>query len=405
MSDRPNKATICSVVFLDILGQSSKPVVRQVKDKELFNSIIDEAVKDVAQHDRIQVDTSNGKVMALFGAPEAALFIAMMMRDAIIKHNNTSADKLLVRTGISIGPVRLGDDLNGLPNMQGDGVNAAERIKNLAGPNQILVSRAYHDIISGLTDEIDGMFFPFIGEEAYSVRSAEEEPFVPESVAEPPTDPVLFSRLLNDEDSPRYGLWGSAALVAAVMLVGGFMLLSNGQHPDLGDVIAESKPAVSSVDSQTVSAPDASTSLATIGHEIVPNIVSPADPELAGTTVDTPPVAMQLTKEHSLATHPTATSRVSSTAKAEPLVEAIESDPIANVEEAEPETQVVIPQEKEKKVAAAPRAGKGPIVEDRPIPSSGYRAKTIWDDFRASFKQGSTQPVCTQAEMALNQCK
>lgn len=399
-----NKATICSVVYLDILDQSSKTLDRQLKDKALFDSIIDEVVRDVAQHDRILVDTSDGKVMALFGPPEAALFIAMTIRDAIIKHNKMSADSLLVRTGVNIGPVRVGAGLNGLPSIFGDGANIAERVKNLAAPNQILVSRAYHDITSGLTEEIDGMFFPLIGEEAYSVRSAEEEPFVPEHSAEAPADPALFSRLLNDEDTPKYGLWGSLALVAAILLVGGFMLVSNGGHPDLGDVLAASKPPTLAAEAQVVSVPDAPMPIAIpIAHETAPNMV--ADPELATTTVDASPAVIPQTMEQAFTTQSKSKRRGSRTAKAAPTIGSVETDPIVIVEEAEPEKQVVVPQEEEKKVAAAPRAGKGPIVEDRPIPSSALRAKTIWDDFRESFKQGSTQHVCTQAEIALNQCK
>lgn len=406
MNAPPNKATICSIVYLDILDQSSKPLDRQLKDKALFNSIIDEVVRDVAQNDRIFVDTSDGKVLALSGAPEAALFIAMMIRDAIVKHNKINENQLLVRTGVNIGPVRVGGDLNGLPSILGDGANVAEHVKNLAGPNQIIVSRAYHDITSGLTEEIDGMFFPLIGEEAYSVRSAEEEPFVPEYSAEAPADPALFSRLLNDEDTPSYGLWGSLALVAAVLLVGGFMLVSNGGHPDLGDVLADSKPPTSAAEAQMVSAPDVPAPLPIpIAHETAPNMVTPADPELATTTVDNSAAVIPQTIEQAFATQSKSKRRVPRTAKSEPTIEAIESEPVAIVEGAEPEREVVMPQEKEKKVAAAPRAGRSPIVEDRPIPSSGNRAKTIWDDFRESFKQGSTQHVCTQAEIALNQCK
>ena len=401
MSERPNKATICSVVFLDILDQSSKPVVKRVQDKALFSSMIDEALRDVAQHERLLIDTSDGRAIALFGAPEAALFIAMTIRDTIVKYNKSSEDKLLVRAGIGIGPVRIGGDANALPSIQGEGVNAAERVKNLARPNQILVSRAYHDITSGLTDEIDGLFSPLMGTEVYSVRSAEEEPFVPEAAVEAPADPALFSRMLNEEESPRYGLWSSAALVVIVLLVAGFMLVSNVRHPDLGDVIAESKPAVSAIP-QTASTSDAPTPLASpLAQEIA---VSPADPGVAA-TVDVSSVATQQTMEQPVAIPPTTSRRASRKAKAEPTFEIIEANPIAHVEEAEPERQAVVPHQEEKKVAAAPRAVKGPSVEDRPVPSSGIRAKTIWDDFRESFKQGSTQPVCTQAEIALNQCK
>lgn len=403
MSERLNKATICSVVFLDILDLSGKPVVEQIRDKALFNGIIDEAIRDIAQQDRLLADIGDGKALVLYGAPEAALFIAMMIRDAIVEHNKVSDDKFFMRAGIGIGPVRTGSDINDLPYVEGDGVNVAERVKNLAGPNQILVSRAYHDITSGLTDEIAGLFFPFQGErEVYSIRPAEEEPFVPESAAEPPADVPLLSRLLNNEDTPRYGLWGSVALGAIVMLVGGFMLISSLWHPDLGVVIADSKPAAPAIDLQTVSEPGHPTQqlAAPDTYETLPDLAESAGPGPVMTTAATEPITAQPLAIESVTAQPVTTTTETDTA-----MDLFESDSSAGIEEAEPENQEIVPQEEVKKVAAAPAARRGPAVEERPLPSGGVRPKTIWDTFRESFKQGSTEHVCTQAEIALNQCK
>ena len=96
MSERPNKATICSIVFLDLPELSSKPVFQQVGDRELLKSITDEALRDVAPDDRVLIENSNGMVIALFGAPEAALFIAMMIRDAVTVRVVKAADEDLV---------------------------------------------------------------------------------------------------------------------------------------------------------------------------------------------------------------------------------------------------------------------------------------------------------------------
>lgn len=404
MSERPNKAAICSVVFLDILDQSSKPLFKQIQDKELFNSVIDEAIKDVAPNDRIQVDTSDGRIMALFGTPEAALFIAMMIRDAIVKHNKTSDEKLFVRAGISMGAVKVGGDINGPPSIQGEGVNAAARVKNLAGPNQILVSRAYYDITSGLTDEIADMFSYFQGaQDVYSIRPSEEEPFVPESVAEPQAAASLLSRLLYGEGSPRYGLWGSAALVAIVFLVGGFMLFSNMLHPDLGVVIGGAKPAVPAADLHAVSAASDSTQLAAPEtHEAVSSPVESTELEPVLATEATQPQETQPMPKpgpaKSMAIQPLPTA-----AEADTPMDVAESEFVADIGDAEPEKPMVEPQKEAKKVAAAPPVRKGPAVEERELPSGG-RHQTIWDTFRESFKQGRKEHVCTQAEIALNQC-
>lgn len=424
MSERPNKATICSIVFLDLPEQSSKPVFQQVGDRELFKSITDEALRDVAPDDRVLIENSNGMVLALFGAPEAALFIAMMIRDAVIRHNKTSEDALLMRAGIGIGPVRFGD-VSGLASMQGDGVNVAERIKNLAAPNQILVSRAYYDITSGLTDEIAGLFTRFDGEqEAYAVRPLEDAPFVPESTAEHEEAPPLMSRLLDDDNSPRYGLWGSIALVAIVLLIGGFMMFSDLLRPDLGVVIADSNPKAPVADVQTVSTsgtsvnttsspseltPPATETLATLEtHEAAPNLVDPADAEpatAAETQTESAPVVTRRPRTtQAAAVQSPSEQPVTITQETDNQFEVFEFESVTTPEETMPEPQVVEPPEETRKVAAAPRAKRGPAVEERRLPSGG-RHKTVWDAFRESFKQGSTQQVCTQAEIALNQCK
>lgn len=407
MSERLNKATICSVVFLDIPDQPGKPVVSQIRHKELFSRIIDEAIKDVSQEDRLLVDTGSGTALALFGAPEAALFIAMTIRDAIVRHNKVSDDKFSIRAGISMGPVRVEGDSVGLPCIQGEGVNRAAHIMKLAGPNQILVSRAYYDITSGLTEEIAGMFSRFgDGQEVYSVRSPEEEPFVPESVAEHVEAAPLFSRLLNNENLPRYGLWGSAALVAIVILVGGFMLASNISRPDLGVVIADSKPAAPVTDVHAVTAPIPPA--APVTHATAPNL-EPVGPEPSITTVAaqpaaslsaaTPPAETQATKPQAVKSRPRA-----NTVKPDIQADIPGSEPVADDAEAEPETPMAAPQQEEKKVAAAPPARSGPVVEERQLPSRS-RPKTVWDEFRKSFKQGRKEHICTQAEIALNQCK
>jgi len=410
MNERSNKASICSVVYLDIPDQSSKPVFRQIQDKALFDSIINEAIRDVTPDDRILMDTGNGAALALFGAPEVAIFIAMMIRDAVVEHNKANEEKLAMRAGIGIGPVRV-EDISSLPGIQGEGVKAAERMKNLAGPNQILVSRAFHDITSGLTDEIAGMFYPFEGgHEAYAIRSPEQEPFVAESAAELADTTPLMSRLLHSEDSSHFGLWGSAALAAIVVLVGGFFLIANLLRPDLGVVIADSKPTAPAADLRAVSVPAAAATEAPAMPEADLGLAESGghEPVVESTA---PQTVTALESEAQLPSTQTSTKKRKRTRSME-TVEKIESEtalpeisePVLEVAEPIQEEPVVVPQEEPKKVAASPPPRNGPAVEERRIPV-GERGKTLWDDFRKSFKQGTTQHVCTQAEIALNQCK
>lgn len=159
MIDRLNKTSICSIVFLDIIDYSKKSVSEQIDEKAFFNTLINEALKNVAQNDRIILDTGDGAAIALMGEPEEALFISLTIRDGIL-HQNKSAvgQSLRVRIGINLGSVRVVNDINDRPNIIGDGINVAQRIMSFAGENEILVSRSYYEVTSRLTKEMSGMF-------------------------------------------------------------------------------------------------------------------------------------------------------------------------------------------------------------------------------------------------------
>ena len=158
MNDRINKTSICSIVFLDIIDYSKTPVSEQYEVKNQFNAFINHALKGVAQNDRIIIDTGDGAAIAYMGSPEDALFMALSIRDDILKGNENSKMPMLVRFGINLGPVRVVKDINGQPNIIGDGINVAQRIMSFAKPNQILVSRSYYEVTSRLTQEISKMF-------------------------------------------------------------------------------------------------------------------------------------------------------------------------------------------------------------------------------------------------------
>lgn len=159
MSERLNKTSICSVVFLDIVGYSQKAVSEQIEYKNRFNALISEALKDVALNDRIILDTGDGAAITLLGEPQTALFTALTIRDGILGDNRAHPDfPLHVRIGINLGPVQVVKDINDHLNIIGDGINVAQRVMSFAEPNQILVSRSYYEIVSRLTSDMLKMF-------------------------------------------------------------------------------------------------------------------------------------------------------------------------------------------------------------------------------------------------------
>ena len=163
MLDTANRTFICSVVFIDLVGYSKKPVTEQIRLKTSLTNNLSEAIKDITVNDRIILDTGDGVAISFLGDPEDALFVTLSLREAMIRENaesgtaDTPGDDS-VRMGINLGPVKLVKDINGHPNIIGDGINVAQRIMSFARPSQIVVSRSYYDVVSNLASEYAKLF-------------------------------------------------------------------------------------------------------------------------------------------------------------------------------------------------------------------------------------------------------
>lgn len=158
MEERGNKPIMCSVLFMDIMEYSRKPVSGQIALKEGFNAILSSAIRDVPADDRIILDTGDGAAICFLGDADIALKVALLLREGLVSEVAHTDPPLLVRLGINFGPVRLVKNLNERPNIVGDGINVAQRVMGFAKPGQILVSRSYYDAVSRLTQEYAGMF-------------------------------------------------------------------------------------------------------------------------------------------------------------------------------------------------------------------------------------------------------
>lgn len=158
MEERGNKTIMCSVLFLDIVEYSKKSVTGQISLKDRFNTYLSNAIRDVPVADRIILDTGDGAAINFLGDVEDALKSALSMREAMLNEDPSIDPPLLVRIGINLGPVRLVRDINGQPNIVGDGINVAQRVMGFADASQILVSRSYYDAASRLSPAYAGMF-------------------------------------------------------------------------------------------------------------------------------------------------------------------------------------------------------------------------------------------------------
>jgi class 3 adenylate cyclase len=158
MAEHTNRTFICCVLFLDIVDYSSSGVHEQIDLKERFNAVLTEAIVGVATDERIILDTGDGAAVSFLGDPEDALFAGMALRDAVAGLPVTSGKRLQTRIGVNLGPVKVVKDINGRPNIIGDGINVAQRVMSFAEPGQILVSRSYYDVVARLSDDYAQLF-------------------------------------------------------------------------------------------------------------------------------------------------------------------------------------------------------------------------------------------------------
>lgn len=172
MLDQGNRTFIGSVVFVDIVGYSKQTVSEQISIKDRFTRLLSEVLTDIPPEQRLILDTGDGAALSFLGDPEDALFVSMNMRDIVAKaaadagesrldaegSDLTTANRLPLRIGINLGPVKLVRDINGHPNIVGDGINVAQRIMTFARPGQIVVSRSFFDVVSVISEEYAKLF-------------------------------------------------------------------------------------------------------------------------------------------------------------------------------------------------------------------------------------------------------
>lgn len=166
--DQSNRTFIGSVVFVDIVGYTKKSVSDQIIMKDRFTSLLSDSLKDISSDQRIILDTGDGAALSFIGDPEDALFVGMNMRDMLKDltpgalapndESTSSSSDLFLRIGINLGPIKLVRDINGQPNIVGDGINVAQRIMSFARPGQVVVSRSYFDVVSVISDEYAQLF-------------------------------------------------------------------------------------------------------------------------------------------------------------------------------------------------------------------------------------------------------
>ncbi len=159
-----NRALVASFLFTDIVGYSKGTASEQYAAKAALSEILRRNLAAVSKDDYRIKDTGDGALISFLVNPEHALYMALAIaHDFGHPANASGLPSSRVRTGLHIGAVKEAIDLEARPNFVGDGINAAQRVMDLAAPGQVTASRAYVEAVSWL-DASYGALFQHLGE-------------------------------------------------------------------------------------------------------------------------------------------------------------------------------------------------------------------------------------------------
>ncbi len=156
--DGQRRNMVCTVLFLDIVAYSKVSVNEQYDLKSLFNQMIAGKLAHVPDNTRITLDTGDGAAICFMGDPEEVLHASVDIQRTLALQQ-----RLNVRMGLHIGPIRILNDLNGRSNVIGDGINVAQRIMSFADDNSLVASRAFYEVVACLSDGGE-QAFRYLGE-------------------------------------------------------------------------------------------------------------------------------------------------------------------------------------------------------------------------------------------------
>ncbi len=146
-----SRTWLVSVLFLDIVGYSKVPVDQQMATKLHFTGIVSSEIGSLDGEECIQLDTGDGCAICYLGDPEKLYPIAVRLSAAFAGLGEADPVKYTVRLGLNLGPVKVVDGIGGERNCVGAGINDAQRVMDFATDNQLLVSKAYYDIVSNMS--------------------------------------------------------------------------------------------------------------------------------------------------------------------------------------------------------------------------------------------------------------
>jgi class 3 adenylate cyclase len=128
-----------SVLFMDIVAYSKQTVDQQAKLISLLQTAVNQSPEfqraSAIETDLIKLPTGDGMALVFTRNLVSPVQCALEIAEAIRADN-----ELKVRMGVHTGPITRQPDINGKPNIVGDGINMAQRVMDSGDAGHILLS-------------------------------------------------------------------------------------------------------------------------------------------------------------------------------------------------------------------------------------------------------------------------
>lgn len=161
-----------TILFADLHGFTSMSEGLEQKEVvEILNAYFSFATPIIFKHDGTLDKLMGDGILAFFGAPihheddpvravQTAVEMMTALKECNVHARRKNWPKLVVSIGINSGEVVAGyigseDHLN--YTVIGDAVNVAHRLRSIAAPNEILISKTVRDEIQGRLSQVDGI--------------------------------------------------------------------------------------------------------------------------------------------------------------------------------------------------------------------------------------------------------
>lgn len=146
---------LCAVMLLDFTIPPGEPQPEPLALNKRVHKLIGRALRGLPEDTRVAVQSGTSAVVCFVGDPEDALQAALVLRDQVLHHYN---GRLWVRVGLNMGPVEVSVDAREQLRVTGEGVRQALEVRERAEPNEVLVSRSYHELLAQLNPDSAGRF-------------------------------------------------------------------------------------------------------------------------------------------------------------------------------------------------------------------------------------------------------